>query len=97
MIYSVSCTKETVHCARLGGPQYIGCTGRAAKVRFGEHVGSVTQQCQSDTTKPVGYHFRLPGHSHCNIKFLPIERVQSKDMFALDLMDLICHHNSEIS
>ena len=34
--------------------------------------------------KPVGYHFRLPGHSHCEMKFLPIERVQNKDKFILE-------------
>ena len=84
MIYSVSYTKQTGECASLGGPQYIGCTGRLAKVRFREHVGSATQQCQVDTVKPVGYHFRLPSHSHCDMKFLPIERVQNKDKFILE-------------
>ena len=53
-------------------------------MRFGEHVGSATQPCQVNTTKPVGAHFRLPGHSHSDMVFLPIEKVISKDKFVLE-------------
>ena len=41
-------------------------------------MGSVTQPCQEHTTKPVGVHFRSPGHSHANMVFLPIEKIRSK-------------------
>ena len=59
VIYTVSCQKQSGECARQGGPQYVGCTTRPGKVRFGEHVGSVTQPSQANTNKPVGAHFRL--------------------------------------
>ena len=62
----------------------MGCTTRPGKVRFGEHVGSVTQPSQANTSKPVGAHFRLPGHSHSDMVFLPIEKVASKDKFVLE-------------
>ena len=84
VIYSVSCTKQTGVCAQLKGPQYIGCTSRPAKTRFSEHLGSVTQQCQLNTQKPVGVHFRGAGHSHSDMVLLPIERVQSRDQFVLE-------------
>ena len=80
----MSCTKQSGECARLGGPQYVGSTSRQAKERFGEHIGSAVQQCQVDTEKPVGHHVRLPGHSVSDMKFLPIERVQSRDKFVLE-------------
>ena len=84
VVYTVSCQKQSGECARQGGPQYVGCTTRPGKVRFGEHVGSVTQPSQVNTTKPVGAHFRLPGHSHSDMLFLPIEKVVTKDMFVLE-------------
>jgi hypothetical protein len=84
VIYSVTCTKQTAVCAQLRGPQYIGCTGRPAKTRFSEHLGSVTQQCQLNTQKPVGVHFRVAGHSHSDMVFLPIEKVHSRDKFVLE-------------
>ena len=37
-----------------------------------------------NTTKPVGSHFRLPGHSHREMVILPIEKVRSKDRFILE-------------
>ena len=84
VIYTVSCKKQSGECAKLGGPQYVGCTSRPGKVRFSEHIGSATQPSQVDTKKPVGAHFRLPGHSHGDMCFLPIERVASKDKFVLE-------------
>jgi len=37
-----------------------------------------------DTVKPVGRHFRLPGHqAHSDLVMLPIEVVSSKDPFLL--------------
>ena len=73
----------TGECGQLG-PQYVGCTERLGKVRFSEHVGSATQPSQATTTKPVGEHFRLPGHSHADMVFLPIEQVRVKDRFVLE-------------
>ena len=32
----------------------------------------------------MGAHFRLPGHSHGDICFLPVEKVASKDKFVLE-------------
>ena len=68
----------------MKGPQYIGCTERAAKTRFSEHVGSATQQCQANTAKSVGVHFRSVGHSHSDMAFLVIEKVRSKDRFIVE-------------
>ena len=71
-------------CARLKGPQYVGVTQRQARVRFSEHLGSAVQPSQVDTIKPVGVHFRSPGHSHSDMRFLPIEKVRSNDRFILE-------------
>ena len=84
VIYTVGCMKDTGECARLKGPQYVGCTSRAGKVRFSEHVGSVVQPCQANTRKTVGVHFRSPGHTHSQMKFLPIEKVRCRDRFVLE-------------
>ena len=54
------------------------------KTRFIEHVGSVTQPSQLNTTKPVGVHFRSAGHSHCDMSVLPIEKVRSRDKFVIE-------------
>ena len=84
VIYSVTCKKDSGECLRCKGPQYIGCTERPLKVRFGEHLGSVTQACQVNTTKPVGHHFRSLGHSHAHMAVQPIEKVRCKDRFVLE-------------
>ena len=34
--------------------------------------------------KPVGVHFRLPGHSHSDMVALPIERVRSQCRFVME-------------
>ena len=62
----------------------MGYTKRAAKTRFSEHLGSVTQHCQVNTTKPVGVHFRSVGHNQSNMVFLPIEKVRSSDKFVME-------------
>ena len=80
IIYSITCTKSNGDCI-LCHPQYIGETGHSAKWRCARHVGSITNPSQSNTTLPVGSHFRLPGHSHSDLSFLPIEKIQSKDPF----------------
>ena len=75
---------KTGECAHVGGPQYVGCTARPGKVRFGEHVGSAIQPSQADTSKTLGVHFRSAGHSHADMVFLPIEKVRSRDRFVLE-------------
>ena len=80
----MSCKKASGACAQVKGPQYVGVTTRPAKVRCGEHVGTATQPCHVNTTKPVGAHFRLRGHNHSDLVFLPIEKVVSRDQFVLD-------------
>ena len=84
VIYCITCTKDSGQCAQLGGPQYVGCTERQVKIRFSEHVGSATQPSQANTAKPVGLHFRLPGHSHSDMKLTPVEKVRSSDRFILE-------------
>ena len=84
VVYCVSCVKGSGECARCKGPQYIGCTERAVKTRFSEHVGSVTQPGQANTNKPVGVHFRSAGHTHADMSVIPIEKVRSKDRFVLE-------------
>jgi hypothetical protein len=84
VVYSISCDKGSGQCAQVKGPQYIGCTERPFKKRFSEHVGTVTQPCHSETAKPVGVHFRLPGHSHSDMVALPLERIRSKCRFVLE-------------
>ena len=91
LIYCISCVKTTGQCmqggggdAGVGGPQYIGCTARMLKTRFSEHVGSATQPSQALTTKPVGQHFCMPGHSHCDMRVTPVEKVRCKDHFVLE-------------
>ena len=48
------------------------------------HLGTATQACQENTVKPVGRHFRLPGHDpHRDLVMLPIEIVSPHDPFLL--------------
>ena len=84
VIYSISCDKGSGQCAQVKGPQYVGCSERPFKKRFSEHVGTATQPCHENTEKPVGVHFRMPGHDHSHMVALPIERVSSKCRFVLE-------------
>ena len=66
-------------------PTYVGECGDGVTSsfthRFATHMGSATQQSQEDTSKPVGRHFRLPGHEpHSDLVMLPIEK-SGKDPF----------------
>jgi hypothetical protein len=83
-VYMLFCRKTTGPCARLA-PTYVGITGEGEENsfthRFAQHLGSATQPGQVDTTKPVGRHFRLPGHEpNRDMVMLPIERVRG-DVF----------------
>ena len=84
VVYSITCDKGSGQCAQVQGPQYIGCSERPFKKRFSEHVGNVTQHCQRETEKPVGVHFRMPGHAHSDMVALPIERVSTQCRFVLE-------------
>ena len=77
VIYCLTCTKGNRNCKEK--PQYIGETGRRICDRFQEHRGTITNLSQRTTTKPVGEHFHLPGHSIKDIQIIPIEKVRSDD------------------
>ena len=86
-VYLLFCRKDTGVCARLS-PTYVGICGEGDDSSFthrlARHVGSAVQPCQVDTVKPVGRHFRLPGHrAHCDMVMLPIELISAKDPFLL--------------
>ena len=80
LIYLIECTKPKGQCVKVH-PQYVGETGKSAKWRCAMHIGTVTNQSQSETTLPVGSHFRLPGHSHSDMRLTPLEKIKSKDPF----------------
>ena len=66
----------------MGGLTYVGLCTRAVKERAGEHFGSTVWPSQENTDRPVGVHFRLPGHvPRRHFDFLPIEKVNSRDPF----------------
>ena len=79
LLYLLSCRKGDGVCPDL--PQYGGETGQEAVKRFTEHHASVTNNCQLNTVKPVGQHFRLPGHSVSDISFVPVEKIYSNNVF----------------
>ena len=55
---------------------------RPVRDKAREHFGSATWPSQVDTDKPVGVHFRGPGHvPQRHFRFLPIEKVRGKDPF----------------
>ena len=62
-------------------PQYCGETGKSVEERFCGHRNTITQHCHSNTTLPVGEHFRLPGHSVADLVFTPVERIYSNNVF----------------
>ena len=50
--------------------------------RLGQHMGSATNPCQVDTMKPIGRHFRLPGHeAQRDMVMLPIELIRGREIF----------------
>ena len=67
VIYLLTCTKQGC------GKQYIGETGRGIYERYREHEDSTRDP---GTTKTVGLHFQLPGHSSDDIEMIGIERVR---------------------
>ena len=79
VLYPLTCKKGDRVCPRK--PQYGGETGQEAGKRFTEHHATVTMNCHLQTTKPVGQHFRLPGHSISDCAFVPVERIWSNNVF----------------
>ena len=73
IIYFISCTKQSGVCAKVH-PQYIGKTGKSAKEKCAMNIGTTTKHSQTGTTLPMGVYFWLPGHSHSDLQFLPIEK-----------------------
>lgn len=67
VIYTITCTKSEGPC-KHNHVQYVGSTSKPANVRLGQHVGTVTYECHSDTTCPVGEHFRGKGHGARHMK-----------------------------
>ena len=86
-VYLLVCRKNSGVCTRLT-PTYVGICGEGENSSFthrlAEHLGSALQPCQVDTVKPVGRHFRLPGHSaNRDLVMIPIELISARDPFLL--------------
>ena len=79
LLYIITCRK----CDRASPDvaQYGGETGQEAVKRFTEHYGTATQACHVNTNKPVGQHFRLPGHSMADCVYTPVEKINSNNVF----------------
>ena len=84
-IYLLACKKDTGQCARVS-PIYIGECGSGPNSSFthrlSTHIGSAIQPSQAETIKPVGRHFRMPGHLvNSHIFCLPIENISDDESF----------------
>ena len=78
LLYVVSC-KKGPSCKENN--QYVGETGKSAEVRCSQHRDTIVQNCHLNTSKPVGEHFRGPGHSISNMVFTPVEKIFSENVF----------------
>ena len=58
-------------CDRCENFVYYGETGRALRIRFGEHKLDI----ENARAKPVPEHLNLPGHTLANVIFIGIEKV----------------------
>ena len=63
-VYKILCQQ----CAEFF---YFGQTGKALRVRFGQHKGDIVNA----RPKPVAEHFNLPGHSLEDVIFIGVEKV----------------------
>ena len=52
-----------------------------AKTRCSAHISSIKSNSDSKSNLPIAAHFQLPGHSHSDMIFQPIEKIISKDPF----------------
>ena len=78
-VYIIVCAKSSGQCRDLR-PTYVGECGDGDNSsfthRYAGHLGSATNRSQEHTTKPVGSHFRLPGHvPDRDMVMIPIERI----------------------
>jgi hypothetical protein len=85
---SLSCNSYNVvyliTCDRCN-KQYVGETGREAKIRLLEHCADTRFKRE----KPVGKHFNLPGHSADDISFIVIDK---PPRFDTNLRQTLEHH-----
>ena len=79
LLYIIQCRKCDRTAPNLAN--YGGETGQKAVERFTEHYGTATQPCHVNTKKPVGEHFRLPGHSIADCVFTPVEKINWANIF----------------
>ena len=78
-IYILLCRKQTGACSTLH-PTYVGECGQGPNSSFthrlSKHLQSATNRSEVDTEKPVGRHFRIPGHHpHGDMAMIPIEEI----------------------
>ena len=66
-VYLALCKKDTGNCAQVL-PTYVGECGdgdhSSFTHRFSTHLGSASQPCQEDTTKPLGRHLGYLAMNH---------------------------------
>ena len=79
-IYLLLCKKKSGSCSTLH-PTYIGECGDGYNSSFTHrlagHLSSANDRSQEDTDKPVGRHFRIPGHNtNRDLVMIPIERIE---------------------
>jgi hypothetical protein len=79
LLYMVTCEKGAPTCPDK--KQYVGETGQTGEMRFSEHRNTVVQDCHQGTTKPVGEHFQGQGHTVSDMRFTPLEKIQSSNIF----------------
>ena len=78
LLYIVTCEKGSRNCPQN---QYVGETGQTGEKRCSEHRNTVVQDCHQGTKKPVGEHFQGPGHSVSDMRFTPVEKIYSNNIF----------------
>ena len=71
---TTGCTYKIL-CDQCADFFYFGQTGKALRVRFGQHKGDIVNA----RNKPVAEHFNLPGHSLEDLIFIGVERVMPPD------------------
>ena len=79
LLYLVTCEKGVSTCRDCR--HYAGETGQTAEERCSQHRNTVVQLCHQGTDKPVGEHFQGVGHSVSDMRFTPVEKVFSNNIF----------------
>ena len=75
----VTCEKGAPTCPDK--KQYVGETGQTGEERFSEHRNTVVQGCHQGKPKPVGEHFQGQGHTVSDMRFTPLEKIHSSNIF----------------